>query len=117
MKGVVPEANTEKETVSPTVTVWLAGGVVMVGPTGRVWTVRTAPLLVALPMGYVLHRYSEQALEKIAEERNVGYAELISNALWPAYRDFAVGADQLSGDAPACRSRDAVDAVPCGHHG
>jgi len=56
-------------------------------------------LLVALPMGYVLHRYSESALEQIAEEHNVGYAELISNALWPAYRGFALGAENLSGDA------------------
>jgi diguanylate cyclase (GGDEF)-like protein/PAS domain S-box-containing protein len=52
-------------------------------------------LLVAIPMGYVLHRYSQSALERIAEERNVGYAELLDNSLWPEYRSFFLAASPL----------------------
>ena len=55
-------------------------------------------VLVAVPMGYALHRYSGESLEKIAEERNLAYAAMISNGLWPAYRDFALRAPELSGD-------------------
>ena len=55
-------------------------------------------LLVAVPMGYLLHRYSEGALARIAEERNVGLAELISNGIWPSYRQFALNAHRLSGN-------------------
>jgi diguanylate cyclase (GGDEF)-like protein/PAS domain S-box-containing protein len=56
-------------------------------------------LLVAVPMGYILHRYSQGALEKIAEERNVGYASFLGNAVWPAYRNFFTRAADMP--APA----------------
>lgn len=62
------------------------------------WMSLGCMLLVAVPMVYLLHRYSEGALQRIAEERNVDYARLISNGLWPQYRPFALGARQLNGD-------------------
>jgi diguanylate cyclase (GGDEF)-like protein/PAS domain S-box-containing protein len=55
-------------------------------------------LLVAVPMGYVLHRYSQGALEKIAEERNVGYASFLANAIWPSYKGFFLRAATLPTD-------------------
>ena len=62
------------------------------------WLSLGCMVLVAVPMGYVLHRYSEGALERIAEERNVSFAELISNGLWPQYRAFALKAAEWKGD-------------------
>lgn len=62
------------------------------------WMSLGCMLLVAVPMGYLLHRYSEGALARIAEERNVGLAELISNDIWPSYRQFALNAHRLSGN-------------------
>jgi hypothetical protein len=45
----VPVAATVNEAVFPAITVWLAGCVVMAGPTVVLVTVNTAALLVALP--------------------------------------------------------------------
>lgn len=46
-------ATTEKVAVCPAVTVWFAGCVVMVGPTGDAVTASVAVLLVALPAALV----------------------------------------------------------------
>ena len=47
--GAVPVVATENVADWPTVTVWLAGGVVIEGATTGVATVSVAALLVALP--------------------------------------------------------------------
>jgi hypothetical protein len=49
VSGAVPAATTENVAVCPTVTVWLAGCVVILGPTGAAVTVNVAGLLIALP--------------------------------------------------------------------
>jgi len=49
VSGAVPAATTENVAVCPTVTVWFAGCVVMLGPTGAAVTVNVAGLLIALP--------------------------------------------------------------------
>ena len=46
-------AATLKEAVWPAVTVWLAGGVVIVGATGAGFTVSVAALLVTVPAVFV----------------------------------------------------------------
>ena len=53
-------------------------------------------LVVAVPLGYFMDRYSQDALDTLAEERNAGYAGLISNSLWPSYRKFALTAPKLT---------------------
>jgi hypothetical protein len=54
VRGAVPVAATLKEAVWPTVTVWLAGCVVIEGATGAALTVRVAALLVVLPVVLVI---------------------------------------------------------------
>jgi hypothetical protein len=49
LSGAVPPATTVKLAVCPAVTVWFAGGVVIVGATADVFTVSVAAALVTVP--------------------------------------------------------------------
>src|SRR5260370_3987731 len=53
LSGAAPAATTKKLAVCPAVTVWFAGGVVIVGATGAGFTVSVSALLVAVPAGFV----------------------------------------------------------------
>jgi diguanylate cyclase (GGDEF)-like protein/PAS domain S-box-containing protein len=79
--------------------IWVAlAGTVDMFPLFRyfAWLSLGCMILVSVPMGILLHRYSQSALAHIAEDSNVVYARLMANDIWPEYREFLLGAAQLS---------------------
>src|SRR5258708_39755268 len=54
LSGALPAATTVNVAACPAVTVWLAGCVVPVGPTGAALTVSVAALLVTVPAVFVI---------------------------------------------------------------
>src|SRR5207302_10781754 len=72
LNGVVPVATTLNVAVCPTVTVWLAGWVVIEGATAAALTVSVAALLVTLPAVLLTMTVNCELVSERSEERRVG---------------------------------------------
>jgi hypothetical protein len=66
LSGAVPAATTANVAVCPAVTVWFAGGVVIVGATGAGFTVSAAAALVTVPTVFVTTTRNVDPLSEVA---------------------------------------------------
>jgi hypothetical protein len=61
----VPPATTVNVAVCPAITVWFAGGVVIVGATGAAFTVNVAAALVTVPAVFVTTTRNADPLSEV----------------------------------------------------